>query len=497
MNIYRFYIIALLFFLYSCAVQNPPSGGPVSDVPVELIESIPKLNTLNINSKKAISIFFNQMIDPKTAKGAFKVYPEVDFLVSVIGNKVRISPENKWPDGFFKIVSSKSISDYYVNTLSEPIDLSYSTKDYIPKAEISGKIINFDDKNFYTIGLFVEDSLKNNLKLISNIEPNNNGEFFFKNIIEDEYVLVSIENNQINDIYDDIRNFNYCVKISNKMNAAKKSFNNSLYLNKPASKLDIKDLIFYNNYFGDIILSDGSTKNFIINNNMYKSSLYNDDIIKINTPNNIDSIDIVLRLENNVEDYFTKKTFLNKLNMVDSLNPRVKKITIDDDSLHVIFSEPIQIDSVIYNYNFISPIEVKFYNNFDVDPSFKKNTIFDLSGNSMLDTIIINNNNIDDFDKSGNIFGELVYTGKRDLIVELKNLTESYKTVSINNKFIFNNIKPGIYSLWAYENINKKNDNYFNGKLEPLHSSALLGIYKDEIEVRSKWDIEGIIIKID
>ena len=99
--------------------------------------------------------------------------------------------------------------------------------------------------------------------------------------------------------------------------------------------------------------------------------------------------------------------------------------------------------------------------------------------------------------KSGNIFGELVYTGKRDLIVELKNLTESYKTVSINNKFIFNNIKPGIYSLWAYENINKKNDNYFNGKLEPLHSSALLGIYKDEIEVRSKWDIEGIIIKID
>ena len=477
--------------------QKHSQPQKIRAVPVELIECIPKLNTLNINSKKAISIFFNQMIDPKTAKGAFKVYPEVDFLVSVIGNKVKISPENKWPDGFFKIVSSKSISDYYGNTLSAPIDLSYSTKDYIPIGEISGKIINFDDRNFYTIGLFVEDSLKNNLKLISNIEPNNNGEFFFKNIIEDEYVLVSIENNQINDIYDDIRNFNYCVKISNKMNAAKKSFNNSLYLNKPASKLDIKDLIFYNNYFGDIILSDGSTKNFIINNNMYKSSLYNDDIIKINTPNNIDSIDIVLRLENNVEDYFTKKTFLNKLNIVDSLNPRVKKITIDDDSLHVIFSEPIQIDSVIYNYNFISPIEVKFYNNFDVDPSFKKNTIFDLSGNSMLDTIIINNNNIDDFDKSGNIFGELVYTGKRDLIVELKNFTESYKTVSINNKFIFNNIKPGIYSLWAYENINKKNDNYFNGKLEPLHSSALLGIYKDEIEVRSKWDIEGIIIKID
>jgi len=51
--------------------------------------------------------------------------------------------------------------------------------------------------------------------------------------------------------------------------------------------------------------------------------------------------------------------------------------------------------------------------------------------------------------------------------------------------------------LWAYEDINKKQSNYFNGTLDPLKNSAKFSIYNEQIEVRSKWDIEGIKIKID
>ena len=181
-----------------------------------------------------------------------------------------------------------------------------------------------------------------------------------------------------------------------------------------------------------------------------------------------------------------------------NLSPKIEKINIENDSLYILFTEPILIDSTMYDYIYISPDAAKFKNNFSLDTIFKENTIFDLSGNSMLDTIVSKNNfSINDSIEGGNIFGEIIYKGKRDIIVELKNLTDSYRTVSINDKFIFNNVKPGIYSLWAYENINKKNDNYFNGKLEPLHSNALFGNHKDNIEVRSKWDIEGFKIKID
>ena len=494
MKIYRFYLIVLFLTFYSCAVQSPPTGGKVSDTPIQVLEVNPKSNTLNVNSNTSINILFNQMIDPKTAKSAFKIYPEVDVLINVVGNKIKISPKEKWPDSFFQIISSKFISDYYGNTLAEPLVLSYSINDYIPEGEISGEIVNFDSSSPYVVGLFSRD----NLELISLIEPNNDGQFIFKNIVIDEYVLVSINNNQINNVYNDIRNFNYCVKTTNKMNAFKKSFNNNLYLYDPAEKLDIKDLNFHNEYFGEIILSDGSIKKFVLNKDLYKSKLYNNNFIKVNLPTKNDSINIVLQLENNIESYYTKKTFYNDSNIVDNLSPKIEKINIENDSLYILFTEPILIDSTMYDYIYISPDAAKFKNNFSLDTIFKENTIFDLSGNSMLDTIVSKNNfSIDDSIEGGNIFGEIIYKGKRDIIVELKNLTDSYRTVSINDKFIFNNVKPGIYSLWAYENINKKNDNYFNGKLEPLHSNALFGNHKDNIEVRSKWDIEGFKIKID
>ena len=105
MKIYRFYLIVLFLTFYSCAVQSPPTGGKVSDTPIQVLEVNPKSNTLNVNSNTSINILFNQMIDPKTAKNAFKIYPEVDVLINVVGNKIKISPKEKWPDSFFQIIS--------------------------------------------------------------------------------------------------------------------------------------------------------------------------------------------------------------------------------------------------------------------------------------------------------------------------------------------------------------------------------------------------------
>ena len=39
-------------------------------------------------------------------------------------------------------------------------------------------------------------------------------------------------------------------------------------------------------------------------------------------------------------------------------------------------------------------------------------------------------------------------------------------------------------------------NNYFNGLLEPLNLAAKFGVYNN-IEVRKKWDVEGIILEIN
>ena len=96
-----------------------------------------------------------------------------------------------------------------------------------------------------------------------------------------------------------------------------------------------------------------------------------------------------------------------------------------------------------------------------------------------LDRDSINNNIL-----GGDVYGEILYKENKDIIVELKNNENSYKTILKSGKFYFENVSPGDYTIWAYEHINKNNDNYFNGKLEPLHTNAKFHIYKDEIEIR-------------
>ena len=62
--------------------------------------------------------------------------------------------------------------------------------------------------------------------------------------------------------------------------------------------------------------------------------------------------------------------------------------------------------------------------------------------------------------------------------------------------FVFNNLSPGKYVFRAYEKKNTVNPLvYFSGTLEPYHPSAYFTIYKDTVEVRKYWDIEGINIE--
>ena len=117
--------------------------------------------------------------------------------------------------------------------------------------------------------------------------------------------------------------------------------------------------------------------------------------------------------------------------------------------------------------------------------------------------IIIDNNELiyNEVNKGGNIFGELSnYKGSNNFIIEIKDINNEnniYKVLSENNKFNFINIKPGVYFLQAYENINPINHSYFNGVLEPLKFGAKFGILENQIEVRSNWDINDVNIIIN
>ena len=100
----------------------------------------------------------------------------------------------------------------------------------------------------------------------------------------------------------------------------------------------------------------------------------------------------------------------------------------------------------------------------------------------------------------GNIIGTVTYSGKEPLIVEAQNIetNEVYSTYANELNFKLNNLKAGIYTLWAYESLHKKNNfTYFSGIWEPYQRAARFMIYPDSIDVRARWDIENININFD
>ena len=117
----------------------------------------------------------------------------------------------------------------------------------------------------------------------------------------------------------------------------------------------------------------------------------------------------------------------------------------------------------------------------------------------MLDSIkIYNVNNIIKEKGSGFLSGKITGATGKDIVVEAKNISLNllYKNQVKDSIFIFNDLQPGKYIFRAYE---QKNDIdpliYFSGILNPYQRAAEFSIYKDTIEVRKFWDVEGVNIE--
>ena len=107
MKIMKLIFILLLIIFLSCAVQGPPSGGRIDESSPQVINIHPINNKKNLKNDETITIYFNQMINPTSAKMAFNVFPETDIIVLIgeIGGQLEIeaatwvkSSGNKKPD---------------------------------------------------------------------------------------------------------------------------------------------------------------------------------------------------------------------------------------------------------------------------------------------------------------------------------------------------------------------------------------------------------------
>jgi len=263
------------------------------------------------------------------------------------------------------------------------------------------------------------------------------------------------------------------------------------------------------------ITSSEMLSQYSINLHMSNSTLERYFIDTLYAPG--DSIKINMQKSNRLENYRLPEYSFILPEIIDTVKPKYENYKIINDSIIIHFSEPIRISNdfiimdtslnkinsnlTIKNSHIIMLTELSdSINNLLLLGKYIK----DFNGNAARDSVL----NLYPHDISitptkhntGNIIGTINYKGTYNVIVEAINIdtNEKYYTETKNKAFNINNLVSGFYKLWAYENLSKKNDAiYFSGIWNPYSRAAQFSIHPNLIEVRARWDIEGVKINFD
>jgi hypothetical protein len=251
------------------------------------------------------------------------------------------------------------------------------------------------------------------------------------------------------------------------------------------------------------LIMDDKTKDYFMIDSLYKPG---------------DSISVNLEKTNRLETYILPEYSFILPEITDTLAPKLTKSFIEDEKITLEFSEPILLNAnAITTKQDTINITVPFMHATDntVIISTLEDTIRtiklwgkyikDWNDNIFSDSVktvpILHNKNIEEKKIiGGNILGTIRYSGKEALKIEAQNINNNsyyYSNVE-DKKFQLTNIPPGLYELWGFEILNILSpDIYFSGLWQPYQRAARFAKYSDTIDVRSRWDVEGVNIDFE
>ena len=567
----------LIFMISACAVQGPISGGPIDLAPPKLVSSYPSNFSTNIALNEKIILIFDEQIDPISANEAIKINYN-DFKIKVRGKKVIIEPKSNWdPNYLIDIYIGRSLKDYQKNSLKFPINIFLSLSDSIPPNKIGGNIVDIQaisdslkisssdqgkkTSGYYEVGLY--RLLNDQFTLIKKVESNVNLEFKFEALDTGKYRIGLVEASRgegLIDINTDFRSKKYSI-LSDDINLnleINKAFV-SLFVAQPIRRDEIQGINFINQYLVKYILAPPNSTKIRNRKGIFMEGYYS----FINNENIAgDSASITLQLFNAFETYNTNSfDFIVPL-VYDIDAPLIEKsrrIYTQENSLDwdLKFSEPIKYtrpDSTFYilrdstkiylksqykkppkrifgsdNFNQISDYSMRCIIPIDTLELFysdslyiDNNNIFDLSGNILIDSILVDNVSFDEGDDIeaiekgfGGIYGEVEFSDSiKSIIVVAKNIEDNFKSIYQirdydlfkNNKFRFKELPAGQYLLYCYENYSNiiqdyesrcdREYPYFGGKWEPFEASSKFSEVLGPIEVRTNWDTKSLNLKL-
>ena len=143
----RYFLFLLVFVLYTCAHQVPPSGGPEDKTPPSIVATVPDNGAVRVARDLRVEFEFSERIDRDSFPGAIFVSPDPGGELKFKFRKRRaivVFPRPLLPDRTYVITLGTDLKDSHGISMANSFTLAFSTGDSLDHGEISGKV--YDDK---------------------------------------------------------------------------------------------------------------------------------------------------------------------------------------------------------------------------------------------------------------------------------------------------------------------------------------------------------------
>lgn len=197
-SLFPLFLIITSIYIYSCANQGSPTGGPRDTIPPLLIETYPSNKSINFKGQE-FQFIFDERVNADKLKSQLLITPHIEnkFNVKVRKNELYLEFDEPFNDSTtYTLNFSDGVVDVTEKNPAINLSFAFSTGDYIDSIYVNGKITDLytnEDKEGFIVGLYqITDSidlLKDKPRYFA--KTNEQGQFLIENIKNDYYKILT------------------------------------------------------------------------------------------------------------------------------------------------------------------------------------------------------------------------------------------------------------------------------------------------------------------
>jgi hypothetical protein len=196
----NYLLIFIVLFIFGCAAQQPPQGGPRDQTPPKLVKATPGNKTRNFNFKQ-IELEFDEFIKLTNAYQEITMSPAMEKAPEYTSNKRKLKivfKDSLQKNTTYVINFGKAIQDVNESNILKNFTYVFSTGNHIDSLSITGSVTNTltqEKEKDVTVFIFPlkQDTLFGKKKPSIFATTDSSGNFALNNLREDDYRIYALK----------------------------------------------------------------------------------------------------------------------------------------------------------------------------------------------------------------------------------------------------------------------------------------------------------------